>query len=101
MACAHMIRIVRLIAGARAREAAELCPKFGNAIREDRAVLHRERPNELDAALCNCLPFSGCEAERSSIYQFLSTKERRHSSVTECIARNDETEVRFLLPARA
>jgi hypothetical protein len=54
-----MIRVIRAAAGACARGMAEPCLKFANAIRKDRAVLHRERPKKLDAALCNCLLFVG------------------------------------------
>ena len=91
-----MIRVV--IAGsaacARARGAAEPWLKFGNAIRKDRAVLHRERPKIIGRGIVQ-LPPSGGEAECPSICKFSATNksDARHSSVTEHTFRVVETKV--------
>jgi hypothetical protein len=69
-----MIRVVRLAARASVRGTAELCLKLANAIRKDRAVLHRERPNEIGRGIVQLPPVSGCEAERPSVCHFSSTK---------------------------
>jgi hypothetical protein len=64
--------IVGSTACARARGAAEPCLKFGNAIRKDRAVLHRERPKITGRGIVQ-LPPLGCEAECPSICKFSAT----------------------------
>jgi hypothetical protein len=69
-------------------------PEVWNAIRKDRAVLHRERPKIIGRGIVQ-LPPLGCEAECPVHLQIFSNKqmERRHSSMTERAPRKVETEV--------
>jgi hypothetical protein len=93
MACVGMSFIVDSAACARSRGAAEPCLKFGNAIREDRAVLYRGRPNHWTRY---CTTASHGMRSRMPVHlQIFSNKQtgRRHSSVTEHAPRKDETEV--------
>ena len=82
MRCARTacVLIVGSSACARARGAAEPCLKFGNAIRKDRAVLHRERPKIIGRGIVQ-LPPTGCEAECPSICKFSSTNNIRSSRI--------------------
>jgi hypothetical protein len=84
MRCVRTARVVGSTACARARVAAELCLKFGHAIRKDRAVLHRERPKIIGRGIVQ-LPPTGCEAECPSICKFSATTnpDAGISSVTE------------------
>jgi hypothetical protein len=69
-------------------------PEFGNAIREDRVVLHRERPKEIGRGIVQLPPFVGMRSRMPVRLQIFSNKKgRRHSSVTEHAPRKDETEV--------
>ena len=52
-----MTSVVSLTAHAHARGMAEPCLKFGNAIREDRVVLHRERPKKIGRGIVQLPPF--------------------------------------------
>jgi hypothetical protein len=71
MKCARNTLVIGSTACACARGAAQLCPKFGNAIRKDRAVLHRERPKEIGRGIVQLPPLCwGCEAECPSICKF-------------------------------
>jgi hypothetical protein len=101
MSCARMTRVVIVgsTACAPARGTAEPCLKFGNAIRRDRAVLHRERPNHWTR---HCATASYGMRSGMPVHLSIFTNKQigcRHSSVTEHAPRKDETEVRFLLLA--
>ena len=48
--------VVSSTAHARARGMAEPCLKFGNAIHEDRVVLHRERPKKIGRGIVQLPP---------------------------------------------
>ena len=87
------IRVIRSTADARARGTAELCLKFGNAIREDRVVLHRERPKKIGRGIVQLPPFVWDAKQNARPFVNFDQQYRRHSSVTEHAPRKDETEV--------
>ena len=72
---------------------AEPCLKFGNAIREDRVVLHRERPKEIGRGIVQLPPLIGMRSRMPVHLSIFIKQNCRHSSVAEHAPRKDETEV--------